>query len=69
MRDVQQTVSLGRQLFPGNGMALVEAYKDATKIKYGYLVIDLTTNGDDTFRMRRKIFPSEDHWVYVPQSL
>ena len=50
-------------------MALVEAYKDATKQQYRYLIIDLTTNGDNTYRMRSKIFPGEDPWVYIPLNL
>ena len=69
MRDGQQIVSLGKQLYPGKGMVLIEAYKDATKQKYGYLIIDMTANGDDTYRMRSKIFPGEDPWVYIPQNL
>ena len=69
MRDGQQIVSLGKQLFPGNGMALVESYKDATKQAYGYLVLDLTAHGDNTYRMRSRIFPGEDPWVYIPKNL
>ena len=69
MRDGQQILSLGKQLFPGNGMALVEAYKDATREKYGYLILDLTANGDDTYRMRSQVFPGENPWVYVHRNL
>ena len=66
IRDGQQIACLGKQMFPGNKDALVEAYKDATSEKYGYLVIDCTANGKDTFRLRTKIFPGEDPWVYIP---
>ena len=66
IRDGQQISCLGKQMFPGNGKALVEAYQDATSQKYGYLVIDSTANGEDIYRMRTKIFPGEDPWVYVP---
>ena len=69
MRDGQQIVSLGKQLYPCNGKALVEAYQDATKQQFGYLIIDLTANGDDLYRMRSNIFPGEDPWVYIPNSL
>ena len=51
------------------GMALVESYKDATKQAYGYLVLDLTAHGDNTYRMRSRIFPGEDPWVYIPKNL
>ena len=42
MRDGQQIVSLGKQLFPSNSMALVEPYKDATREKYGKKILFLT---------------------------
>ena len=48
----------GQQLDPGNEKALVEAYQDATKQQYGYLIIDLTANGDDLYCMRSNIFQS-----------
>ena len=44
----QQILTLGKQMFPGNNKALVDAYEDATLCKYGYLVISSTANGDDT---------------------
>ena len=69
IRDGQQISCLGKQMFPGNAKALVEAYEDATKIKYGYLVIDLTANGEDTYRLRSKVFPGEEPWVYLPVKL
>ena len=60
---------LGKQHFLGQGTALVEAYKDAMRQQYGYLIIDLTANGDDTYCMRSKVFPGEDPWVYVLRNL
>ena len=66
IRDGQQISLLGKQMYPGNNKALVEAYEDATSSKYGYLVIDSTANGEDVYRLRTKIFPAEDPWVYVP---
>ena len=66
IRDGQQISALGKQMFPGNNKALVEAYEDATSRKYGYLVIDSTANGDDAYRLRTNIFPGEDPLVYIP---
>ena len=66
IRDGQQISALGKQMYPGNGNVLVEAYQDATSPKYGYLVIDCTANGEDLYRLRTRIFPGEDPWVYVP---
>ena len=69
IRDGQQISSLGKQMFPGNSNALVEAYEDATSRKYGYLVIDCTANGEDKYRLRTNIFPGEDPWIYLPVKL
>lgn len=37
-RDASQISMLSRQLYPGCSSLLVEAYKDATKQSFGYLV-------------------------------
>ena len=46
VRDISQIGVLGRQLFPGRGRLLTEAYSDATKEPFGYLLVD-------TFPMQR----------------
>ena len=67
-RDSSQINTLGRQMFPGKGQILQEAYNDSTKSeKYGYLVVDLSPHSDDTYRLRTKIFPGEDCIVYQPR--
>lgn len=66
-RDAQQIVTLNRQIFPHSGRALIEAYEDAIKTKYGYIVVDLTAHGIDKFRLRTKIFPEETTIIYVPK--
>ena len=63
-RDTSQLITLGRQLVPGHHGALVEAYKDATKSSYGYLVIDMSPHTYDRFRWRTHIFPGEDPIIY-----
>jgi len=63
--DKLQVQNLGRQLFPGSQYFL-EAYEDATKVAYGYLLIDLTQNTPENFRLRTNIFPSDDvMYVYT----
>lgn len=64
-RDGQQIVNLGKQMFPGNGNILVEAYKDATNVKYNPLVIDMSPHTDDKYRLRSNIF--NDMWIYIPK--
>lgn len=63
-RDASQISMLGRQLYPGCSKLLMEAYKDATKRPFGYLVVDTSPRGDDKFRLRTDIFPGEDPTVY-----
>ena len=59
LRDCSQIQKLGQQLFPGQGHKLLEAYKDSTHEKYGYLVIDISPHTDQHFRLRTEIFPQE----------
>ena len=67
VRDTSQILTLGRQLYPGRGGILVEAYTDAMKEHYAYLVVDMTQRIDDKLRLRTKIFPGETTVVYVPR--
>jgi len=64
-RDTSQLITLGRQLVPGNHVALIDAYKDATSLSsHGYLVIDMSVNAKDQFRWRSCVFPDEDPIIY-----
>ncbi len=69
VRDTSQISTLGRQMFPGKSRILVEAYQDATKKSFGYLVVDMSPYGEDKYRLRTRIFRGEDPVVYVPISL
>ena len=63
-RDASQVGILGRQLFPGRSRFLTEAYADATKEPYGYLVVDTSPHADDRYRVRTHVFPGEHPIVY-----
>ena len=65
-RDLSQIAALGRQIYPGKGKVLVQAYTDAMKSPYNYLVIDLSPNSNPKYRLRTQIFPNQDIIVYVP---
>jgi hypothetical protein len=68
-RDKKQIKYLGDQIYPGNGNILLEAYLDAvSKKKWGYLLLDLSTECLESVRMRTDILPYEsDHIViYKP---
>ena len=65
--DKLQVSNLARQLFPGQQNALLEAYKDATAVPYGYLLIDMSPELPEELRLRTKIFPGEYTVVYIPK--
>lgn len=63
----QQIISLGKQLYPGKGQALMEAYNDSTKSElYSYLLVDLSPHSEDQYRLRTNIFPEQTPIVYIP---
>ena len=64
-RDATQFANLARQMYPHTSKFAVEAYKDATRSPYSYLLIDLRPEQDDDLRLRTNIFPGETHYVYI----
>ena len=68
MRDAMQIAYLGRQIFPAKQKYLEEAYHDAMKMPFGYLVVDTSPQAEEKYRVRRSIFPGEDPIVYLPKS-
>ena len=65
--DASQIVNLFRQMYPTRWRFAVEAYKDATRQPYSYLLLDLRPDQDEMLRLRTNVFPGETHYVYVPQ--
>lgn len=64
-RDQQQISILARQMYPGQSKFLTEAFQDATKDAYGYLLIDLKPATSDELRVRTGILPDNVQIVYV----
>ena len=64
-RDRLQITTLARQMYPGKSQFLVEAFDDATKDAYGYLVIDLKPTTPEKLRISTGILPSDRQLVYV----
>jgi len=54
----------GHQMYPGSTL-FMEAYDDATKEKYGYLLVDLDPNTPNELNLRTNIF-SYPQTVYLP---
>ncbi len=63
-RDAPQVSILGRQLYPRRSHELIEAYEDCMTGTYNYLIIDMTPDGEDEYRLRTRVFPGEDQIVY-----
>ena len=67
VRDATQIGILAKQMYPGNVKFMTEAFRDATKEPYGYLLVDMRQNIDDKLRLRTNIFPDEMQMVYLPK--
>ena len=68
--DKAQINNFARQLYPGNSKVMVNAYMDAVNSKkYNPLMIDLTSEIDERFRMRTNILPDDFTVVYIPKKL
>ena len=63
-RDAGQFATLARQMYPNGSKFAVEAFKDATDKPYGYLLIDLKPDMEESLRLRTDIFPGELTVVY-----
>lgn len=64
-RDFSQAVFLARQVAPYNSKSVLEAYLDATRLPYSYLMFDFVQNTPDSHRLRSQIFPGERDYIYV----
>lgn len=67
-RDVNQISCLARQMYPaGHTKFMLDAFKDATSVPYGYLFVDLKQETYDLLRLRTGIFPHEKTYIYMPK--
>ena len=64
-RDASQISHLARQMYPGRGKYVQEAFARATSKPYGYLLVDARQETPEHLRLRTKIFPGELQVVYV----
>ena len=66
-RDATQLLHLARQMYPRCTKFALEAFKDATTVPYGYLLVDLKQDTPEDMRLRTCIFPDDDvQYVYLP---
>ena len=66
-RDANQVTYLARQMYPGKSAFMVEAFKDATKQPFTYLLVDLKPDSDEELRLRTNVFPGETTFAYTPK--
>ena len=65
--DQLQASTLAKQLFPGNSKYFMEAYKDACRESFGYLLIDLSQDTLEPMRLQTNVFPNQMNIIYVPK--
>jgi len=61
-----QIRNLGTQLFPRRLNYFMDAYKQATRDNFGYLVIDMHPTSKEIVRLRTQIFPDENQILFIP---
>ena len=66
-RDSQQVETLSRQMFPTRKRYLTESYIDATRVPFGYLLIDAKPNTPEHLRLRSDILNRTAQIAYVPE--
>jgi len=66
-RDRAQIQHLARQVYPGQSRFLVDAYADATRNPFGYLLLDFCNDTNDALRVRTGIVPGEEMYCYKPK--
>ena len=64
-RDAGQFATLARQMYPEGSTFAIEAFKDATSVPYGYLLVDMKPDTDERHRLRTNVFPGELTNVYL----
>ena len=67
-RDASQMTHLARQVYPGRAKFVQDAFKDATSLPCGYLLVDLKQDTPEDMRLRTTIFPDDGvQYVYLPK--
>jgi hypothetical protein len=65
-RSTSQVRTLASQILPSQSRYFMDSYDRATGAPYGYLLIDLTPNGDKKLQLRTNIFKGEDMTIFTP---
>jgi hypothetical protein len=61
--------NIGTQLFPRQMDFFMDAYRQATKERYGYLLIDMHASSDPILRLRTNIYKDDgEQIIFIPKS-
>lgn len=66
-RDKCQILHLAKQMYPGKTGYMLDSFHDATSKPFKYLLVDLTQDTDERFRLRSGLLPDEDKYIYIPK--
>ena len=66
-RTAEQLSILSRQMYPGSKHFLAKVYKKLSADKYPFILLDLSTQCPDNFRVRSTIIPSTQTRVFTPR--
>lgn len=58
-RDKQQVTILAKQICPSNSKFIVDAYTEATRRPYSYLIIDFRSDTPPSIKLRSHIYPHQ----------
>ena len=58
--------NVGSQLFPGRLSYFMDAYRQAIRDPYSYLLVNMAPNTKEEFRLSSHIFPGERMELYLP---
>lgn len=68
-RDAGQFSVMARQMYGKRWQFASEAFADATREPHTYLLVDLRPETDENYRLRTRIFPGEQCFVYVDKKI
>ena len=67
-RDASQVTHLAKHMYPSRVKFVQEAFKDATSVPHGYLLVDLKQDTPEDMRLRTTFLPDDTvQYVYVPK--
>jgi predicted kinase len=58
-RDASQIITYARQFAPGRSKYIVDAFREATRKPYSYMLFDLHQSTPDSIRVRSNVLPHE----------